>query len=125
VVSFVVTMRNFAQVHRGKLRWAVPQDKASKINVSDIVEIWCCGEHVPGVWLIGQVKKIKHGKYAFEGIRSGCEVMWVPRSRIRPADFPTLFVKQDMRPVDRLNRPERQSLSLRTLSAVGGSCVLS
>jgi hypothetical protein len=70
-------------VERKRLRWSVDHDKISPISVNDRVELWCCGQSVPGAWLDTVVKKIKRNLYGVLKSHSS-SVIWVPRDRIRP-----------------------------------------
>ena len=104
-------------VPRSKIRLAVGGDIDSDIKANDIVEVWCTGQYVPGVWLLCQVKKIKRGRYGFENVCS-TGMMWVERSRIRPAEFSS-FSRNHVRlyrPTDRANPPPRR-LSLPSLDS--------
>ena len=70
-------------VDRKRLRWAVETDLISKIQVHDPVELWCCGNNVPGAWLESVVMRINKGKYGVLRAQS-LGIVWVPRHRLRP-----------------------------------------
>lgn len=98
-------------VPRSKIRMATGGDIDSDITVGDVVEVWCTGQHVSGVWLLCQVKKIKRGKYGFDNVCS-TGMMWADRSRVRPAEF-SGFNRNHIRimgPEDRGNFSRRISL---------------
>ena len=69
-------------VPRNRLRWAVDFNTVTKIQVNDVVEVWCCGSNVPGAWLECVVKKISHNKYNVGKVRSSGP-LWVERDRLR------------------------------------------
>lgn len=68
-------------VPRQRLRWKVTDNTIVKINVNDIVELWCCGANVPGAWLESKVKRVRNGRYCIGGLSSGH--LWVDRDRLR------------------------------------------
>lgn len=69
-------------VPKTRLRWVSEMDPFVKIEVGDIVELWCCGTNVPGAWLESKVRKIKDGKYCLGKIISS-GYLWIERDRIR------------------------------------------
>lgn len=38
-------------VSRKRFRWLVERNKIERIDLDDLVELWCCGSNVPGAWL--------------------------------------------------------------------------
>lgn len=78
-------------VTRSNLRWSVDINVVTKVNVNDIIELWCCGSNVPGAWLESRVKKIDGLKYCIGKVaisQSGPQKLWVERDRIRIPKIP-------------------------------------
>lgn len=69
-------------VTRARLRWMVATNTLVTIQVSDIVELWCCGLNVPGAWLECKVKKVRNGRYCLGRVLSS-GYLWVDRDRLR------------------------------------------
>mmetsp|Transcript_16116 Transcript_16116/g.14570 ORF Transcript_16116/g.14570 Transcript_16116/m.14570 type:complete len:383 (-) Transcript_16116:200-1348(-) len=69
-------------VPRSRLRWTVDTNVLESIRVNDIVELWCCGAHVPGAWLESYVRKVKNGRYCVGKVLSSGS-LWVERDRLR------------------------------------------
>lgn len=71
-------------VVRSRLRWTVEHDKTTVLKVGDRVELWCCGQSVPGAWLDTTIRKVKRNQYGVLRSQLSSSVIWVPRDRIRP-----------------------------------------
>lgn len=69
-------------VPRSRLRWMVRANTLESILPGDIVELWCCGQNVPGTWLECKVKKIRGRRYCLGRVLSSGYV-WVDRDRLR------------------------------------------
>jgi hypothetical protein len=69
-------------VPRSRLRWAVSENTIVKIDLNDVVELWCCGANVPGAWLESRVKRVRGGRYCIGGVLSSGH-LWVERDRLR------------------------------------------
>lgn len=116
-------------VPRSRLRWTVDFNAIAKIQVDDVVEVWCCGSNVPGAWLECVVKKISQGKYNVGKVRSSGP-LWVERDRLRLIKHKSCTLEADdsarseSSPIRRLstffsgasssntNSPRRQSCSV-------------
>lgn len=70
-------------VVRDRLRWSVDRNNKSKLQASDVVELWCYGSNVPGAWLETIVKRVRNGRYNV-GKVSSTGSLWVERDRLRP-----------------------------------------
>lgn len=69
-------------VPRSRLRWSVQPNTLVTIFAGDIVELWCCGQNVPGAWLECKVKKIRGRRYCLGKVLSS-GYLWVDRERLR------------------------------------------
>lgn len=69
-------------VPRSRLRWSVQPNTLVTIYAGDIVELWCCGQNVPGAWLECKVKKIRGRRYCLGKVLSS-GYLWVDRERLR------------------------------------------
>lgn len=69
-------------VPRSRLRWSVQSNTLVTIFAGDIVELWCCGQNVPGAWLECKVKKIRGRRYCLGKVLSS-GYLWVDRDRLR------------------------------------------
>ena len=86
------------QVPRQRMRWITTQENFPAIKVDDLAEVFLSGTHVPGVWVLGKVKKIKKGKYFFEGMcTSGNGMLSVNPDRVRPARMTHLLNLQSVK----------------------------
>lgn len=75
-------------IPKSRLRRKVDGNNIEKIQVNDIVELWCCGNQVPGAWLETFVKKIKNEQYCVGDVLLSGD-LWVHRNRIRLVSKPT------------------------------------
>lgn len=79
-------------VPRSRLRWIATSNDLDAIHAGDIVELWCCGQNVPGAWLECKVKRVRDGMYCLGRVLSS-GYLWVDdRSRLR-------LVSRDGKPV--------------------------
>lgn len=69
-------------VPRSRLRWSVQPNRLVTIYAGDIVELWCCGQNVPGAWLECKVKKVRGRRYCLGKVLSS-GYLWVDRDRLR------------------------------------------
>jgi hypothetical protein len=80
------------------MRWIVTQQDFPSVQVDDLAEVFLSGTHVPGVWVLGKVKKIKKGKYFFEDIcTSSNGMLSVTADRVRPAKMTHLLNLQSVK----------------------------
>ena len=71
-------------MRRDRLRWSVEPDNGVPIGLHDQVEIWCCGNNVPGAWLEATVRKVRGRRYCVGRVLSN-GALWVERERLRLA----------------------------------------
>ena len=69
-------------VPKNRLRWTVDRNTVETIHVNDIVELWCCGAHVPGAWLESYVRKVRGDRFCVGKVMATGN-LWVERDRLR------------------------------------------
>lgn len=111
-------------VPRSRLRWSVQSNTLVTIFAGDIVELWCCGQNVPGAWLECKVKKIRGRRFCLGKVLSS-GYLWVDRDRLRLVRRGNVASNQQI-DKDRESCKETSSPTLdRTLSMNGSSRRLS